>query len=158
MCDHTPHMQKPVSQMTLGYLDCNSNSAALLGLFLYFDASIFSTVAFLPWETQFMFLSWFLLTLPKLKRDHLFYWTAYAFLLLVLIGVIWVMFLGRISLSSVLLLLVLNFMSGCRLELMYISLIVNVRPRLTHLHDFQLIVLLPWLLEIPFLVCIVLTE
>ena len=50
-------------------------------------------------------------------------------------------FHGRISLNSVILLLV-NFMSGFRSELMYISLIVSIMSNLTHLHSFQLPVLL----------------
>ena len=45
--------------------------------------------------------------------------------------IIWEMFHGRISLNSVLLLLLGNFMSGFRLELMYVSLIVNIRSSLT---------------------------
>ena len=48
-----------------------------------------------------------------------------------------------ISLSSVFLLLLVNFGSGFRLELMYIFLIENIRSSLTHLHGFQLLVLLP---------------
>ena len=56
----------------------------------------------------------------------------------VLIGMVFViiseMFHGKISLNSVLLLLLVNFVSGFRLELMYISLIVNIRTSLTHLH------------------------
>ena len=48
------------------------------------------------------------------------------------------MFHGRISLNSVPLLLLVNFVSGFRLELMYISLIVSIRSNLTHL---------PWLSE-----------
>ena len=35
---------------------------------------------------------------------------------------------------------------------MYMSLIVNTRSSLTHLHGFQLLVLLPQLIEITFLV------
>ena len=47
------------------------------------------------------------------------------------------------GLNSVLLLLLLvNFVSGFRLEFMYISLIENIRSNLTHLHGFQLLVLL----------------
>ena len=38
------------------------------------------------------------------------------------------MFPGRISLNSVLLLLLMNFVSRCRLKLMYISLIVSIKP------------------------------
>ena len=49
----------------------------------------------------------------------------------------------KISLSSVILLLLVNFMSGFRLELMYISFIVSNRSSLTHLHGFQQFVLLP---------------
>ena len=43
----------------------------------------------------------------------------------------------------VLLLLLVNFVSGFRLELMYISLIENIRLSLSHLHGFQLPVLMP---------------
>ena len=43
--------------------------------------------------------------------------------------IIWGIFHGRISLNSVLLLLLVNFMSGFRLELMYISVIVNIRSK-----------------------------
>ena len=59
--------------------------------------------------------------------------------------IIWDMFHRRISLSSVLLLQLLNFVSGFRLELMYISLIVNaiIKSSLTHLCGFKLLVLLP---------------
>ena len=41
------------------------------------------------------------------------------------------------------LLLLVNFVSVFRLELMYISLIENIRSSLIHLHGFQLLVLLP---------------
>ena len=53
------------------------------------------------------------------------------------------MFHGRISLNLVLLLLVVNFVRGFRLELMYISLKENIKPSLTPLHGFQLLVQLP---------------
>ena len=52
------------------------------------------------------------------------------------------MFHGRISLNSVLLLLLVNFVSELKLELMYISLMENIRSSLTSLHVFQLLVLL----------------
>ena len=45
--------------------------------------------------------------------------------------------------KSVLLQLLMNFVSGSRLELMYISLVVNIRSDLIHLHGFQLLLLLP---------------
>ena len=60
------------------------------------------------------------------------------------------MFLGGISLSSVLLLLLVDFLRGFRLELIYISLIENIRSSLTHLNGFQLLVLLPYFIEITF--------
>ena len=44
--------------------------------------------------------------------------------------IIWEMFPGRISLNSVLLVLLVNFVSGFRLELMYISLILSIRSNL----------------------------
>ena len=63
------------------------------------------------------------------------------------------MFHREIYLSLVLLLLLVHFVSGFRLELMYISFIVSNRSSLTHLHGFQLLVLLSWFIEITFFVC-----
>ena len=60
------------------------------------------------------------------------------------------MFHRSISLNSVLLLLLVNFVSGFRSELMYISLIESIRSSLTHLHGFQLLLLLPQFVEITF--------
>ena len=60
------------------------------------------------------------------------------------------MLCGRISLNSMLLLLLVNFVSGFRLELMYIFLIVSIRSSLTHLHSFQQLVLLLQFIEIFF--------
>ena len=51
-----------------------------------------------------------------------------------------IMFHGGISLNLVLLLLLLIFLSGFRLDLMHICLIENTRLSLTHLHGFQLLV------------------
>ena len=53
-------------------------------------------------------------------------------------------------LNSVLLLLLVKFVSWFRLELMYISLIVSIRSNLTHLYGFQQLVLLPLFIEITF--------
>ena len=61
--------------------------------------------------------------------------------------IIWEMFNWRISLNSVLLLLLVNFASGSWLELMYISLIISIRSNLSHLQVFQLLVLLPHLYQ-----------
>ena len=56
-----------------------------------------------------------------------------------LIGMV---FCGKISLSLVLLLLLVNLVTGFSLELMYISLIINIRSNLTDVCGFQLVVLL----------------
>ena len=63
------------------------------------------------------------------------------------------MFHGRTSLNSVPLQLLVNFVSEAWLELMNISLIVNIRPSVNHVHVFQLLVVLPYLIEITFLIC-----
>ena len=65
-------------------------------------------------------------------------------------AIIWEMFHWKISLNAVLLLLLVNFVSGFRLESLYISLIISIRPSFTHLHGFQLLVLLPQFMEITF--------
>ena len=54
----------------------------------------------------------------------------------------WRMSVKLIPLLLLLLLLVVNFVSGSRLELIHISLIINNRPRISHLYGFQLLVLL----------------
>ena len=75
----------------------------------------------------------------------------------VLIGmvfmIIWEMFHWMISLNSVLLLLVVNFVSGFGLELMYICLLESIRSSLSHLNGFQLLVLLAWFIEITYFIC-----
>ena len=64
--------------------------------------------------------------------------------------IIWEMFYGRISLNSVFPLVVASFVwCSCGTDI-YISLIANIRSSLTHLHGFQLLVLLPWSIEITF--------
>ena len=54
----------------------------------------------------------------------------------------WRMSVKLIPLLLLLLLQVVNFVSGSRLELIHISLIINNRPRISHLYGFQLLVLL----------------
>ena len=77
----------------------------------------------------------------------------------VLIGsvlkVIWEMFYGSIFINSMLLLLLLvTFVKGFRLELMYITLTVKIRPILNYLtRGFELLVLLSYFVEITFFVC-----
>ena len=52
--------------------------------------------------------------------------------------IIWVMFQERVSLNPVLLLMLLNFVSGARLVLIDISLTIIIRSSYIHLHDIQL--------------------
>ena len=99
----------------------------------------------LHWEILIMLLSPFPLTFQQ-TQNRIPHFIAQLMTIIKLIGmvfmIIWEMFHGRTSLNSVLLLLLVNFVSGFRLELMYISLIVSIRSSLTHLHGFQLLVLL----------------
>ena len=67
--------------------------------------------------------------------------------------IIWEMFHKRISLNLVLLLLLMNFVGGPRLKLMYISSTVNVRKSVVHIHDIHLLEFLPQLTEITSFVC-----
>ena len=56
----------------------------------------------------------------------------------------------NISLNSMFPILVLNFVSVSRLELMYMPFIINIKSGHIFLHGFQLFVLLPELIEISF--------
>ena len=97
--------------------DCDSHSPAFLDLFLFSDTSILSTMAFpLLENSDHAVVSVFIEFPINSKQDASFHGLACA---------IWVMFHGRISLNSVTLLLLVNFVSGFRLELMYISLIIS---------------------------------
>ena len=51
--------------------------------------------------------------------------------------------MGGLFLNSVLVLLVGNFVSGFRLELMYMSFIVSIMSNITNLDGFQQLLLLP---------------
>ena len=122
--------------------DCDYHSFVLLDLFLSSDASICSTIAFpLLGNSDQDVVSVWIDFLSNSQQDALFHRIAYdyshadgdSF------GIIWEMFHGRILLNLGLLLLLVNFVSGFRLELMYISLIISIRSSLTHLHDFQLL-------------------
>ena len=97
---------------------------------------------FLKWEILVM-LSQFPLTFYQTQNERPCF-MAQLMTIFVIIGtvfvIIWEMFHGRISLNLVLLLLLVNFVSGSRLELIYMSLIVSIRSNLTHLHGFLLLV------------------
>ena len=115
--------------------DWDSHSPALLDLLLCSDASIFSAKAFPPLgNSDHVVLS--VSIDVSLQSLWIFsFWLGRS---------LWLFERCSMGLNSVLLLLLLlvNFVSGFRLEFMYISLIENIRSNLTHLHGFQLLVLL----------------
>ena len=127
-------------------LDCDSHSPALLSLFLSSDTSICSI-------TTFLWLGTFDHVVVSVSIDFPSYlqqmpcFIALCMTILVLIEmvfvIIWQIIHGKISLNSVLLLLLVNFVSGFNLEFMYISLIESIRSSFGHLHGFQLLLLLP---------------
>ena len=134
-------------------LDCDSHSPALLDLFILSDSSICFRMACFPLGKSNHVIWVFIDFWSYSQRDAPFHCIAYEYshadwdgLLDHLRDVPW-----GISLNSVLLLLVLNFVSGFRLELMYIALIKSIRSSLTHV--LQLLVLLPYFIEITFFVC-----
>ena len=97
--------------------DCHSHNSALLDLLLSSDASICSTMAFPPLGNSDH-------VVVSVSIDVLIDWKLTCLMaILVLIGivfmVIWEMYHARISLNSVLFLLLMNLVSGFRLE--YIS-------------------------------------
>ena len=124
----------------------DSYSPALSDFFLSSDASICSTMAFPPLGNSDHVVVSVSIDFPmNSKQDTPFHRVAYDYFRADWDGVCdhlrdvpW-----RISLNSVLLMLLVNFVSGFRLELMYISLIVSIRSNLTHPHGFQQPVLLP---------------
>ena len=126
--------------------DFHSHSPALLDLFISFYASICSTMAFPPlWISDHVVVS-FSIDFPSNSQRGC----------PVSLHTLWLFLcwlerssrsfercsIGRYLLNWVLLLLLLvSFVCGLRLGLMYISLIISIRSSLTHLHGFQLLVL-----------------
>ena len=100
----------------------------------------------LNWEILTMLLSRFSLIFRQ-TQNGMSRFIAQLIPILLLVGavfmIIWEMFYGRISLNSVFLLLLVNFVIEFRLGLMYIFLIVSDRTSLTYFHGFQPLVLLP---------------
>ena len=113
--------------------DWDSHSTALLDLILSSDAGICSTMAFLPLGNSHHVVSVSIEFLSNSQQDAPFHCIAYDYSRADWDG-LGRMFHGRISLSLLLMLVLVNFVSGFSLELMYISLIENIS--LTHLHGF----------------------
>ena len=116
--------------------DCDSHGPALLDLFISSDCSICSTMAFPPLENFDHVVSQFSLTFYYTWNGTLLHHIAYDYFCADWHGLC-------DDLRDVLLLLLLNFASGFRVELLYVTLIKNIRSSLTHLHGLQLLVLLP---------------
>ena len=114
---------------------CNSQSPALLDLFISPDASNCSTLAFSTLENSDHVVVSVSIDLPSnSQRDAPFHRIAYDYSRADWDG------LGdhlRDVPNSVLLLLLVNFESGFRLEFTYISLIVSIRSNFINLHGFS---------------------
>ena len=99
------------------------------------------------WEILIMLLTQFPLTFPQIHKG-MPHFIAYLMAILVLIRmvsvIIWEMFCKRIFSNFAFLLPLVNFVTGFRLELMYISFFASkIRSSLTCFHDFHLLLLLP---------------
>ena len=120
---------------------CDSHSPVLLDLFLWQYHLTFLPLAnsdhvdvSLP--TDFLSNSKVIsLFIAKLMNILVLIWMIFM--------IIWEIFYERISLNSVLLLLLMKLVNGSKLELMHTSLILSNRLSLIHLHGLQLLVLLP---------------
>ena len=118
--------------------DCDSHSPALLDLFISSDASICSTMAFSPLGNSDHVVVSICIGFPSYSQQDVtfhriaydYFWANWHGLSDYLRDVPW-----GISLKSVFLLLLVNFVSGFRL--MYISFIESIRASLTHLHGFS---------------------
>ena len=130
-------------------LGCQAVILIVLLFWMYF--LLLMLVFVLQWpsrhlEILIMLLSQFPLTFHQIP-NWISPFTVQLMAILVLVGTVFViireMFQGRISLNLVLLPVLVNFVSGFWLELIYISLIENIRSSLTHLCGFQLLLLLP---------------
>ena len=113
--------------------DCDSHSPALLDLFISSDASICSTMALPPLgNSDHVLVSVSIDFSINSKQDALSHRITYDYS-----SFDWNdLHDGWISLNSVLLMLLVNFVAGLRLELMYILFILSIRSNLTHLHGF----------------------
>ena len=122
--------------------DCDSLSLAFLDLFRFSNTSICSTMAFPPLgNSETAVASIFIDLLSNLQRDVPFYCIAYDYSRADWVGLhdhlrdVPLEDIFKLSASAV----AIEFWGW----VMYISHIISIRSRLTHLHDFQLIVLLP---------------
>ena len=102
--------------------ECESHIPVFLDVFISSNPSICFTVALIPLANLIMLLIQFLLTFLQIEKGILLF-IAQLIIILVLIRkvfmAIWDLFRVRASLKSIILLLMLNIVSGSRLELNY---------------------------------------
>ena len=122
--------------------DCDYRSPAVLDLFLSSDASICSTMAFPPLGNSDHVVISVSIDFPSSsKQDAPFDGIAYDYF--------WADWdslrdhLKDVPWEDIFKHLLVNFVGGFKLELIYISQIASIRSSLAHLHGFQLLVLLP---------------
>ena len=107
------------------------SQTVILTVWLFWISFFLPMLSFVPlwlslhWEILIKFLSQFPLTFRRIY-NRILHFIALLMTILVLIGmvfvIIWAIFHQKISLNSVLLLLLVNFVSRSRLELLHISL------------------------------------
>ena len=125
--------------------DCDSHSPALLDLFLSSDASICSTKAFPPLGNSYHVFASVSIDFPSyLQRDALFHRIVYDYsraywdgLCDHLRDVLWED-IFKLSASAA----ATEFFEWVQVGLIYVSLIESIRSSRTHLHGFQLPLLL----------------
>ena len=133
--------------------DCGFHSPALFVFYFFLLTLVFVLqLLCLPWEILIMLYQFSLIF--HQTQEGMPHFIAWLVTILMLIGsvfiIIWEIFHRRIYLNSVLLLLLVNFVGVFRLELMYIPLILNIKANLTYTYAFQLLVLLPYFIQITF--------
>ena len=136
--------------------DCDSHSPALMDLFFSSNASICSTLAFLPLgKSDHVVVSVSIDFPTNSKQDALFHHLAYDYsradwdgLHDHLRDIPWedIFKLDASAAAS-------EFCQWVQVGMMYISHTENIRSSLIHLHGFQLLALLRYFIEIIFFVC-----
>ena len=108
----------------------------LFWIYLFLQILVFVLKWFsFHWENLIMLLSDSIVFPTACRKGYPFF-----LIILLLIRMVFVITWERkknLSLNLVFLLLLLNFVSGSRLELMYVSLIVIIRSSLIYLHFFH---------------------
>ena len=126
---------------------CDCHRPALLDLFLSSDASFCSTMAFTPLGSSDHAVVSVFMDFPSYEqRDAPFYHISYDYSCDHLRDVPWedIFKLSASTAAS-------EFCERVQVELMYIPVVESIRSILSHLHGFQLLLLLPEFIEKTFL-------